>query len=247
MRRPAQRLEALGRLRRRAGRHRPRRHPVGAAVPGTRRRRCARMRCRWRPLSRPDLRIPRRTSRPGATPPTPSCRLLPALGQSGRPAAAAPLRRRDRRRISPASDAICTGLQLTNFWQDVAIDWRRGRVYLPQEDLARFGVIEAQIASGRCDAAWRALLAFETARARALLLEAGARWRPRLPWRLGLEMAGVIAGGIRILDAHRCRSTATSSGTDRYCDGSRLVRGRVPCVAMRGSARTSRDRSATAA
>ena len=38
-------------------------------------------------------------------------------------------------------DAICTALQLINFWQDVAIDWRKGRIYLPQEDLARFGVI----------------------------------------------------------------------------------------------------------
>ena len=68
-----------------------------------------------------------------------------------------------------ASDAICTGLQLTNFWQDVAGDWQRDRVYLPLEDLARFGVTEAQIAEGRVDARWRALLAFETARARALL------------------------------------------------------------------------------
>jgi squalene synthase HpnC len=98
-----------------------------------------------------------------------------------------------------ASDAICTGLQLANLWQDVASDWRRGRVYLPQEDLARFGVDEAQIATARADAGWRALLAFETARARALLA-AGRPLARALPWRIGLELSAVIAGGWRILD-----------------------------------------------
>ena len=49
------------------------------------------------------------------------------------------------------SDAICTGLQLVNFWQDVAADWQKGRVYLPEEDLARFGVREEQIAQRRSD------------------------------------------------------------------------------------------------
>ena len=66
-----------------------------------------------------------------------------------------------------ASDAICTALQLINFWQDIAVDWQKGRVYLPGEDLARFGVTEAHIAAARCDDAWRALLAFESSRARA--------------------------------------------------------------------------------
>lgn len=98
-----------------------------------------------------------------------------------------------------ASDAICTGLQLTNFWQDVAIDWRKNRVYLPQEDLARFGVDEAQIAEGRPDAHWRALIGFEVARARGLL-DAGRPLVRALPWRLGLELSAVVAGGRRVLD-----------------------------------------------
>jgi squalene synthase HpnC len=97
-----------------------------------------------------------------------------------------------------ASDAICTGLQLTNFWQDVAIDWAKGRVYLPQDDLARFRVSEAQIAAGRADANWRALMAHETARARALL-DAGRPLLAALPLRLRLEIAGVMAGGRRVL------------------------------------------------
>ncbi len=49
------------------------------------------------------------------------------------------------------SDAICSSLQLINHWQDIAVDWRKGRVYLPLEDLATHGVSEAQIAAGRAD------------------------------------------------------------------------------------------------
>jgi len=98
-----------------------------------------------------------------------------------------------------ASDAICTGLQLTNFWQDIAIDWQKDRVYLPQDDLRRFGVDEMQIAQARADDAWRELLAFEVARTRGML-QAGRPLVRALPWRLGLELSAVISGGLRILD-----------------------------------------------
>jgi squalene synthase HpnC len=98
-----------------------------------------------------------------------------------------------------ASDAICTALQLINFWQDIASDWRRGRLYVPQEDLIRFGVAESHVAEERCDGSWRALIAFESARTRALL-ESGRPLTRALPWRLGLELSGVLAGGHRILD-----------------------------------------------
>jgi squalene synthase HpnC len=98
-----------------------------------------------------------------------------------------------------ASDAICTALQLANFWQDVAIDWRKGRVYIPLEDCARFGVDTAQIAAGACDARWTRLMTFETARTRALF-EAGRPLTKRLPWRAGVELSAVIAGGVRILE-----------------------------------------------
>jgi squalene synthase HpnC len=98
------------------------------------------------------------------------------------------------------ADAICTGLQLTNFWQDVALDWLKGRVYLPAEDLARFGVAEGQIGEGRCDARWTRLMAFETERARALL-DAGRPLVRALPLRVGLELKLCIAGGSRILAA----------------------------------------------
>lgn len=109
------------------------------------------------------------------------------------------LYRRESAANLEASDAICTGLQLANFWQDVAVDYAKGRVYLPQDDLARHRVTERQIAESRCDAAWRTLMRFETARARELLV----RGRPlalRLPWRIGLELRAVVAGGLAILD-----------------------------------------------
>jgi squalene synthase HpnC len=98
-----------------------------------------------------------------------------------------------------ASDAVCTGLQLTNFWQDIAIDWKKDRVYLPQDDLRSFGVGEKQIEEARADGAWRALLAFEVARARRLL-HGGRPLARALPWRVGLELSAIMSGGLRILD-----------------------------------------------
>ena len=97
------------------------------------------------------------------------------------------------------SDAVCSGLQLANHWQDVAIDWRKGRVYLPQEDLERFGVPEAQIAAARVDARWRELMAFQCERARGLLTR-GAPLGSRLPGRVGMEIRAIVAGGLCILD-----------------------------------------------
>jgi squalene synthase HpnC len=97
------------------------------------------------------------------------------------------------------SDQICTALQLINFWQDVAVDWAKDRVYLPQESLARFGMTEAQIAQGRVDDTWRALMRFEVARARAMM-RAGAPLARRLPGRVGWEIRLVVQGGLRILE-----------------------------------------------
>jgi phytoene synthase len=97
------------------------------------------------------------------------------------------------------SHAICTGLQLANFWQDVAVDWAKGRLYLPQDDLARFGVNEAQIAAGRVDDAWRRAMAFQVARTRALL-QSGAPLAHALPGRIGWELRLVVQGGLRILE-----------------------------------------------
>ena len=90
------------------------------------------------------------------------------------------------------SDAICTGLQLVNFWQDVRVDWHKHRVYLPQEDLNRFDVSEEDLAACRLTPGWRALMAFEVERARALL-HFGAPLARRLPGRIGLELRLVLS------------------------------------------------------
>lgn len=97
------------------------------------------------------------------------------------------------------SDAICSALQLINFWQDVAIDWTKQRIYLPQDDLLRFGVTLAHLESGTVDHAWRTLMRFEIDRARALLLS-GAPLALRLPGRIGWELRLVVQGGARILE-----------------------------------------------
>jgi len=98
------------------------------------------------------------------------------------------------------SDAICTSLQLINFWQDVAIDWAKGRVYLPQEDLRYHSVTEGQIAEAKVDDAWRALMQFQVDRARRLM-QAGAPLALRMRGRFGLELRLVVQGGLTILDA----------------------------------------------
>ena len=98
------------------------------------------------------------------------------------------------------SDAICTALQLINFWQDVAIDLAKGRIYLPQEDLERHGVSEAELASGPSTPAWRALMRFEVERARSLML-GGSPLVHRLPGRIGWELRLMVQGGLRILEA----------------------------------------------
>ncbi|MDD2915001.1 MAG: squalene synthase HpnC [Gallionella sp.] len=97
------------------------------------------------------------------------------------------------------SDAICTSLQLINFWQDVAKDWTIGRIYLPLDELAQYGIGEAQIAQGNADDAWRKLMQFQVERARAMMLS-GAPLGSILTGRIGLEMRMIIAGGLRILD-----------------------------------------------
>lgn len=97
------------------------------------------------------------------------------------------------------SDAVCTGLQLVNFWQDVRIDWRKRRVYLPRADMTRHGVTEDDLAACRLTPAWRALMAFQVERTRALL-HSGAPLARRLPGRIGLELRMVVNGGLRILE-----------------------------------------------
>jgi len=97
------------------------------------------------------------------------------------------------------SDAICTSLQIINFWQDVAKDYAIGRIYLPQDEMAEYGVGESHIAQGAADDAWCALMKFQADRARSMMLH-GKPLGSILTGRVGLEMRMIIAGGLRILD-----------------------------------------------
>jgi squalene synthase HpnC len=99
------------------------------------------------------------------------------------------------------SDATCVGLQLANFWQDIRRDLRdRGRLYLPQEDMERFRVREADLWRPRATPALRELVAFEVARAREWLAT-GAPLAHVVPPRAGLYLRMFTAGGQAVCDA----------------------------------------------
>ena len=100
------------------------------------------------------------------------------------------------------SDCICTALQLINFWQDVAIDWQKDRVYIPQTDFPDFKSSEADIAASRWSANWADLMDFEIERAQTLM-QRGAPLVHALPGRLGWEIRLTIQGGLRILERLR--------------------------------------------
>jgi squalene synthase HpnC len=98
------------------------------------------------------------------------------------------------------SDAVCSALQLINFLQDIAQDYREhNRVYLPADDMARLGVTEAQIAQQQNSPAMRALVQLQIQRA-AQLLCAGSPLGTRLTGGFGLELRAIILGGLRVLE-----------------------------------------------
>ena len=103
----------------------------------------------------------------------------------------------ERQRLS---DATCTALQLANFWQDVAVDWKKGRVYLPLEDLRRFGVSEEQIAEGRFNRQFGELMRFEVERARQWFAQ-GLPLATQVNRSLALDLELFSRGGLAILQA----------------------------------------------
>jgi squalene synthase HpnC len=99
------------------------------------------------------------------------------------------------------SDHTCIGLQLVNFWQDIRRDLAdRDRIYIPREDMDRFGVIEDDLREPRAGDRVRELVAFEVARARAELLAGEPLWR-LVPWRARLDIRMFSAGGLALCDA----------------------------------------------
>ena len=122
------------------------------------------------------------------------------------------------------ADAICTALQLINFWQDLGRDARRGRFYLPQDELRRSGVSLAELRAGHDSPALRALVADLCRWAEALMHE-GAPLARRLPGRVGWELRLVVQGGLRILEKIRRMDHATLGArpTLNAADGPRLL------------------------
>lgn len=101
--------------------------------------------------------------------------------------------------LAPLSDAICTGLQLANHWQDLAVDLGKDRIYVPGELLRRHGLTEADLRAGRADERFQGLMKELVARARELF----ARGRPlcdRVGRELRFELRLTWLGGSRILD-----------------------------------------------
>ncbi len=100
------------------------------------------------------------------------------------------------------SNKICTALQLINFYQDVAIDFKnefhKNRIYLCQDEMKKFGVTEAQIASQHINKHWEEFMLFNIARAEAMLNEGKPLGRV-LPGRIGLEMRMIINSGERVI------------------------------------------------
>ncbi len=106
-------------------------------------------------------------------------------------------------RSETLADSICSALQLINFLQDLAIDWRNGRLYLPMDELAAAGIelalIDESVARGRAPAPLREFLAAQARRC-AALLESGAPLTALVPGRLAWELRAILAGGRRTLE-----------------------------------------------
>ena len=98
------------------------------------------------------------------------------------------------------SDYTCTALQLANFWQDVAVDYGKGRIYLPLESLAKFGVTEDDIAQRRATPQFREMMKFEVARARDWF-QRGLPLAGKVDKHLALDIELFSRGGLEILNA----------------------------------------------
>jgi squalene synthase HpnC len=103
----------------------------------------------------------------------------------------------ERQRLS---DFTCTALQLANFWQDVAVDYRKGRIYLPLEELRQFGVSEQQIANGNASPEFRTLMKFEVERAREWF-QRGLPLATMVDRALALDIELFSRGGQEILNS----------------------------------------------
>ncbi len=98
------------------------------------------------------------------------------------------------------SDYTCTALQLANFWQDVGVDYGKGRIYLPLEDFASFGVSENELAQRRATPQFLAMMKFQVERAREWFYR-GLPLSKKVDRRLALDLELFSRGGLAILDS----------------------------------------------
>jgi hydroxysqualene synthase len=129
-------------------------------------------------------------------------------------------------RLDRGSDAVCTALQLTNFWQDLGRDWQKGRLYVPLEDCRREGADLADLAAQRMTAAWRTVLRGAGART-AALFDQGRSVCDGVGGRLRLELRLTWLGGRRIL------SRLERTGFDVFQRRPALGAADVPALAWR--------------
>jgi squalene synthase HpnC len=127
------------------------------------------------------------------------------------------------------SDRVCTALQLAEHWQDVAEDFQAARIYLPAEDMERFGVAEGDLAAASAGPQLRALMAFEVERARQLLDE-GAPLVGNLRGSARVAVAGYVAGGRAALAA------IATAGYDVLCATHKPRRARLAREMLRAYA-----------
>lgn len=125
------------------------------------------------------------------------------------------------------SDATCTALQLTNFWQDVRRDLGKGRIYIPLEEMERFHYSEDDLLAGRFDGRLRDLMAFQVRRTRELF-RSGLALIPRVRGRLRLDLRLFSLGGLAVLDA------IEDNGYDVLNRRPKLSRARKSLLALRG-------------
>ncbi len=104
----------------------------------------------------------------------------------------------DQEELFKLSDSICTGLQLANFWQDISVDLKKERIYIPQEDFARFSYSEADLRMGVVNERFRNLMKFEVARV-CQIFEEGKTLPKKLSWPLSWEIRLTELGGRQIL------------------------------------------------
>jgi phytoene synthase len=144
--------------------------------------------------------------------------------------------------IDAHADAVCTALQLTNFWQDVASDWRRGRLYVPLAVVREAGADEADLARGVLSPPWRAALACVAGPTRELF-EQGRAVADEVHGRLRWELRATWLGGVRILDR------IAASGFDVFDARPTLGWGDAAALAWRSIAwrRTARTPAASRA